>query len=388
MAEVLAAITIPEINIATWMEIFRICVEGRLGDVGILNKNLWWSVKVPPELVTDGTLSLAARFLYMVLASLRGQDEVFCISQRQLARISGIAARASLRRYLQELVISGWVTVSKGSKGPGPRKSCYRFAVRVDSTAAGIPIGVPASVIYDHHLSPAAKCLYAFISLHSYRAGSGFGKNQSELAKAIGVSRNTVSTLVRRLKEAGWLEYSRSLGSRSPQVFGYRPLDPHLSARELELDRVKHRLGRERFKGEALMKEMLNVVVADDRFQDNARPGYLVNPLTDERMEFDRLYLDTKVAFEFNGPQHYSTSDVYPDSESVRQQKARDLMKAAIAGQRGIQLVIVRPHDLVFPRLMALIPKALPVRQIKLEDPVVRYLDKYSRAYVRRAMMG
>lgn len=64
------------------------------------------------------------------------------------------------------------------------------------------------------------------------------------------------------------------------------------------------------------MREYLSLMIDSGEFEDNAAPGFLVNPLTDERLQFDRFY-PPGVAFEFNGPQHYgatSTKSVRPCS--------------------------------------------------------------------------
>src|SRR5690606_13162126 len=179
----------------------------------------------------------------------------------------------------------------------------------------------------------------------------------------------------------GWLRVSRLPQHR---CYTYEPLDPHLAQREEAWRRAENRLERAEFLGEALMKEMLNVLVADDRFQDNARPGFLKNPLTDEFLEFDRWYFEAGVAFEFNRPQHYGTTRGYPDPVEVRMQRARDLIKAALAREQRIHLITLTAADLTFDVLIDRIGDRLPRRELRLEDPVVRELEALSRSYVRR----
>lgn len=130
------------------------------------------------------------------------------------------------------------------------------------------------------------------------------------------------------------------------------------------------------------MKELLNVIVADDTFQDNARPGFLVNPLTTERLEFDRWYPTAGVAIEFNGPQHYRATEDFPDLDQVRQQQARDLMKAALANEHNISLITVQPPELTIAILIEKVSGLLPIRELRFEDPVVRYLHRSSQGYV------
>lgn len=203
----------------------------------------------------------------------------------------------------------------------------------------------------------------------------------SELARNAGIrSPTTVISHIKKLVGAGWLRVTP--GGQRPNR--YEPLDPHLAAREEMLGRVQARMRREPFKGEAILKELLNVLVADDRFQDNARPGFLINPLTGERLEFDRWYTEAGVAFEFNGPQHEQPTAFSPDMAAVRAQQARDLMKAAIAAQHDIALIVVQPGDLRFERLAQLIGDRLPLRKLQAADPVIKYLTRDSRAYARQ----
>lgn len=88
--------------------------------------------------------------------------------------------------------------------------------------------------------------------------------------------------------------------TRAPLAFTL--LNPALQRQEAALNAAVRRLPRARFDGEAIMREYLNVLVDSDEFPDNVRPGFLVNPYTGERMEFDRYY-PPHVALEFQGPQ-------------------------------------------------------------------------------------
>lgn len=47
---------------------------------------------------------------------------------------------------------------------------------------------------------------------------------------------------------------------------------------------------RRGYRGQALMREFLSDLVASTDFLDDARPGFLINPFTGERMEYDRYY--------------------------------------------------------------------------------------------------
>lgn len=338
---------------------------------------------MPARLVTNRALPPPARYLYMILAGLCRSGETSCrVTLRQLAAVSGIRTVRILRRYLRQLVDGGWVSTRRQ---PGPYPSVYILHAPNGRVASKELVRVPAGLILHRHLSPATKCLYTVIAVHGRGGSTGFMIDQAELAQMVGLgSSGTVRSLVDQLRRTGWIDVSRT----RLRTHIYKPLDPHLALRQSVLRFIEARLTRQPHKGEALMKEMLTVLIADDRFEDNARPGFLVNPLTEERLEFDRWYVAANVAFEFNGPQHYGTTGVYSDPDELRRQRARDLMKAAIAQHEGIRLITVQPTNLTFDWLKKEASGHLPLRALRLEDPIVRYLDAFSRAYVRKVRWG
>src|SRR5690606_2563656 len=123
----------------------------------------------------------------------------------------------------------------------------------------------------------------------------------------------------------GWLATTQA-SQQAPIRFTL--INPAETEARRELARVERRLAKEKFKGEGLMRALLSLLVDLDVFEDNASPGFLVNPLTDERLQFDRFY-PPSVAFEFNGPQHYGETELY-SAEHAREQRARDLIKIGI----------------------------------------------------------
>lgn len=72
------------------------------------------------------------------------------------------------------------------------------------------------------------------------------------------------------------------------------------------------------------MREYLSLLVDSDHFEDNATPGFLVNPLSGEELQYDRFY-PPRVAFEFNnGPQHDGPTALYASGRDIRRLRARD----------------------------------------------------------------
>lgn len=341
---------------------------------------MWWTVPVPARIVGDRSLPPVARYLYMVLLSQCTPGVWQCrLSLPELLTQCGFGSTNTLRGHLARLARAGWLSVEKAG---GRRPARYHVRTPRGRLSAEITVPVPASLIRLPSLSPAAKCLYAALLAHREPGSRRCTARQPEVLGWAGLgSDHTVRDQAGQLRQAGWLRVHRSPGGTGTT---YELLDPHRAAREHALERVRLRLAREAHKGEAVMKELLNVQVADDRFQDNARPGFLVNPLTGERLEFDRYYL-AGVAVEFNGRQHYGPTAAFPDPEEARLQRLRDLVKYALAAQQGIRVVVVHPEDLSFERLAAKLKGLLPLRELRKEDPVVRHLDRFSNAYARKA---
>ncbi|KKM85834.1 hypothetical protein LCGC14_1285050 [marine sediment metagenome] len=76
------------------------------------------------------------------------------------------------------------------------------------------------------------------------------------------------------------------------------------------------------------------------------RPEWLVNPITGGQMHLDGYCKKLKLAFEFNGPQHYVYYPKYHKSyEDFLKQQERDGIKAKLCKKMGITLIVV-PHTL------------------------------------------
>ncbi|MDI6894216.1 MAG: hypothetical protein QME70_06365 [Bacillota bacterium] len=237
-------------------------------------------------------------------------------------------------------------------------------------------VRVPVRLLLDGSLRPGARLLYAVL-LHLAGDSGDCSPTGKELLSLAGIaSHSTLESYVRELVSSGWLEKRTARRRKLVYVLHH----PYLEERKQELARVRRRLETYPHKGEALMKEWLSVIVDSRDFANNVRPGYLTNPLTGELMEYDRIYMG-KVAFEFNGPQHYGPTPRYPDPQVAKDQQARDAMKTGISLQHGVHLVIVTAEDLSLERMQQKVGNLLPRRDVDPEDPVVAYLTEASAEY-------
>lgn len=76
------------------------------------------------------------------------------------------------------------------------------------------------------------------------------------------------------------------------------------------------------------------------------RPSFLYNPETGKNLELDGYNSSLKLAFEYNGSQHYFYNPYYHKSkEDFENQKKRDVLKQQLCEKNGIKLIVI-PYDL------------------------------------------
>ena len=72
------------------------------------------------------------------------------------------------------------------------------------------------------------------------------------------------------------------------------------------------------------------------------QPKWLVNPFSNGQMHFDGYNKRLKLAFEFNGPQHYGFYPKYHKKyEDFVKQTERDVVKAELCKKNDISLLVV-----------------------------------------------
>lgn len=340
------------------------------------------AVRVPIALLTDPSLTASAKVVWMVFRL----NTPLTVGERPFA--ARIATRLGLsketvRKALIQLSRSQWnPLIVASSTGPTRAKAAPAAKRRADpSVAKDLMARVPAELLLDESLSAEARVMYGLIQgVPGFRHPSG-ETTYAEVARLAGKDTRTVRRAIRDLVSAGWLEFTQA-NQLAPIRFRLR--NPVAEERAQELEWVKRRIERAPFLGEALMREYLSLIVDSEDFEDDAAPGFLVNPLTGERLQFDRYY-PPKVAFEFNGPQHYRATDLY-SAEDAAKQRARDLIKHGICVEKGIQLIVVHAEDLALENMRRKVEGRLPVREDRDRrdhEELIDYLEHVSRAYRR-----
>ena len=208
--------------------------------------------------------------------------------------------------------------------------------------------------------------------------------NLTELCAKADLGRHFAVASCRLLVQRGWMRFVRTKGGGA----ALRPVcwvpkeHQEKMAQQLKVEYDLAPLG-----GEFLLGKLVELWIDAPGCVSNARPDFLVNPLTKERMELDR-YIPGLIAFEHNGLQHYVTTEMYADEEALSQQQARDLMKAALCANMGIPIVTVTAQDLDVRQFRDRLPAALPLHYVDLDEPYAAGLDRLCAAYRKKALAG
>jgi len=308
-------------------------------------------VKVPRLVLLHNQLTASAKVLWAAL-------QLGTASLRELQDLSGLChvSIEPARDKLQSLSLLRPLVLPKGG-----------YAV------------LPVDLLSSRSVNAQAKVTYGAIQLLPTYSDRQAEAGMEQLAHLTGRHQATIRRALQALASAGWIDVRRS---RRTGPFRIVVNNPQLEAQMRAISAMDRRLERAPYYGEALMREWLTLLIARDNFEDDASPGFLLNPYTNEEMQLDRFY-PPDVAFEFNGPQHYGPTDLYPSEEQARRQIGRDLIKQAICMNRGIHLVVVQAGDLSLHNMLRLVPECLPRRNLDGQELVIAHLESLSRSYRR-----
>jgi hypothetical protein len=320
----------------------------------MLAQTLW----VPIEVLNSTSHSASTRLIWLLL-SLRSSGTPTSLTDIRLRKLSGLDRKT---------VAAARVTLAQTPLAPccgRPHPSCA---------------AIPAALLTTPEISAGARLLYGQLQgfpNFDHQVGSF---TYGTLSRLTGTSVAPLRRAVAELVAAGWLTVTQA-NRKSPLSFTLcDPVSTRLRAR---ISAIRRKVRKAQPRGEALLREFLNVLVALDVYEDNAAPAVLLNPYTRELMELDRYYPTAAVAVEYNGDQHYEETDLATFEETVKQ-VGRDAMKAFICRARGIELTIIRPDDLTLKRIDQKIPERLPRRDLEGMEPLVAALEEMAAEHRER----
>lgn len=103
--------------------------------------------------------------------------------------------------------------------------------------------------------------------------------------------------------------------------------------------------------GESLMKQYLDLFFTLGKPKDNYRPEWLKNPKTGKFLEIDRYYPSLKLAFEFQGEQHFKNDKKLPHRVYC------DTFKQQQCYEHSIWLIYITSEELNFSYFYKLLEK-------------------------------
>jgi len=235
----------------------------------------------------------------------------------------------------------------------------------------GIDLRVSQRIIHElmntGGLSATAKATYVATMVHR-------PSSIQTLAKKVGVDWKTAFRHCKKLEEAGWLKLDAANMARNPAAILPPGVEAMLAIETNTLLDMAH------FKGEETTKAFEDWVIAPTvRLIYDSRPPFLVNPETEKRLEFDIFAPDYAWATEYMGDQHFSTTELYPDKNQLRERQKRDLMKVGLCNNNNIRLSVICKRDLTLGKILAAIPPDIPRRCFDPKGPFVQMLEKVGR---------
>lgn len=250
----------------------------------------------------------------------------------------------------------------------------------------GRRVRLPLALLASRSVGPTAKVLYGLLQTIPGSRGQTGQFTFASLGQSTGVGVNALRRAVTQLIAQGWIQ-TRQANRRRPIEFTIGdPQQFRIHEELLAAERRLHRAKRNGLAGEGIMQEYLTLLIDSTAFSENARPGFLVNPQTGDRLELDRFY-PPAVAFEFNGAQHYGTTGRFTQAEADAQ-RVRDLFKAGLCLYAGIDLVIVHAEDLSLQAMLNKIGGRLPLRDLTGYDALIDLLERASILYQASARAG
>jgi hypothetical protein len=246
-------------------------------------------------------------------------------------------------------------------------------------------VKVSAALLAEPTVGDQAKVLYGLIQTLPGARSYGGRFTYASLRSLTGWSLTTLRRAISELAGAHWIRL-RQKNRLTP--ISFRLGTPEVRRAAAEAEAAARRLERAENRGEALMQEYLSLLVDCTDFADNIKPGWLVNPLTGERLELDRFYISKKVAFEYHGDQHHRATERFPQA-SVESQIVRDFMKAGRCLYEEVLLVVLFPEDLSLQGMLRKVGRSgLPMRSLDGQAPLVDLLERESITYFAGVQAG
>ena len=313
-------------------------------------------VLVPISLLEAKELITSEKLVWVAVALHAAMGEKRHLTQSWVAEMTGYC-RQTVAKDLDRLKALGLCSANK---------------TLVRGKPGGRAIPVPPELLLDTSLSPAARLLRMQLQATAARKGA-LELKWASLCEEGHMGIKSVRKSLDKLVETSWLSVTQANRLAPLCLIQRNPIREHYENRKAVAMRA---ITTAKFKGEAILKEILSLLTTCRNYLTNASPAFL------EGMEIDFYFPKNDLAMELNGNQHYVATELY-DEETVRKQRLRDAAKREICAREGINLVVVRPQDLSVATILEKIGKLLPLRNLLGAKPLMDYLEAECAAYRR-----
>lgn len=222
-------------------------------------------------------------------------------------------------------------------------------------------------------LGCTSKRIYNLLLLHPKRT-------IEENAKVFKMRYEALRRHIGMLKKFDWVYKFHDSKTRQSLIVPSMPL--HVEREVANM--LEYMRQRATFRGEWLLKQLLDLVVDDDDYVDNCRPEWAVSGDGSFPFEYDRLFETAGVAIEFQGRQHYDITPFTPDKQALQERMARDRLKQLACIRRNIAFVEFTTSDLSYDAIVEKLGHLLPLIPPRIDRPIFRTLTNMCDSYVNR----
>jgi len=325
-------------------------------------------IHVPDLLWKDRSLPEGARYFWAFLWMLRPVGRRFTFAD--LRDLSGLSQH-SVVSYLRKLEARGWLEYVRSGR---------TVEVRLDWPVSCGFVRIQDDILLDRELPHAARWVWGVIR----RLGHEF--TYELLKEQTGYSRNSLIKYLGALADKGYLEGTVKRISRRKH-FEYSVGNPAEARRReelalFEMDKAQVECKQGYSFGQFLMARKVELRT-DTYVVENGEVNCLVNRKTGARLQYDVLLAEHRVALEFQGPQHFRVTEVYPSEAQLRRQQERDQLKRQLSAEAGIRLVEINALNLTFEHIEEVLAGlGVPLRPVPDEKRYVyQTLQRCSEQY-------
>lgn len=225
----------------------------------------------------------------------------------------------------------------------------------------------------DAALSAAAKHIHNVLRFHPKTT-------VRHIATIVDVSPETARRHLRQLERHDWL-YTFRRGGNGVLHVPWMPLDVETAVAQY----VEWLSGNVANRGERLMRFVLDLIVDDPHFVDNARLKSIVSSESGFRLEFDRYLPDAHLAIEFQGRQHFEEIEFREGKTDLTQQQTRDGLKLLACRRQGLTLIEIADTELSPKLLLEKLAPHVALIPPRKDRPLYRTIHRLCHGYANWA---